>query len=71
MLKTLKKIRKFALENLGRNRPKEPIFIRFSKYSRWGPEQAQNGMSVDRPVDQPTIRFLTVGDVRQPFGRPP
>ena len=74
-------MRKIALENLKRNRPSESIFIGFPKYSRWDPDQAQNGLSVDRRVDRPTVRFLTIGDVsrptcrltkgRLPIGRPP
>ena len=68
MLKILKKIGKIALENLRRNRPREPIFIGFPKYSCLGPEQAQNGMSVNHPVDWPMVKFLTVGAVGRPAG---
>ena len=42
---------------------KRTLFYRVQKYSRWGTEQAQNGLSVDRPVDRPTVRFLTVGAI--------
>ena len=40
---------------------KRTPFYRVQKISRWGPEEAQNDLSVDRPVDRPTVRFLTVG----------
>ena len=40
------------------------------KYSRWGSEQVKNDMSVDRPVDRPTIIFQTIGVADQPPGRP-
>jgi len=36
LLKTLEEVRKIALENLSENRLREPIFIGFPKYSRWG-----------------------------------
>ena len=66
LLKTLEKVGKFALENLKRNMLREPIFIGFSKYSRWDPEQAQNGLLVNHPIDRPTIRFLTVWITSRP-----
>jgi len=50
---------------------KRTPFYRVQKYSCWGPEQAQNGLSVDRPVDQPTVKFLTIGAVGPPPDRPP
>ena len=77
LLKTLVKMRNFALENLRRNKSKKPRFIGFPKYSRWAPEPGQNGLSVDCSVDQPIVRFLIVGVVGRspqgnlPVGRPP
>ena len=35
------------------------------------PEPSQNGLSVDHPVDQPTVRFLTIGVVDRSVDRPP
>ena len=36
-----------------------PIY-RLPKYGRWRPTQQEILLSVDRPVDRPTVRFLTV-----------
>ena len=35
-------------------------FYRVQKYSRWGQTCSQDDLSVDRPVDRPTVIFLTV-----------
>jgi len=36
-------------------------FYRLHKTSRWRPNQQPGLLSVDRPVDRPTVKFLTVG----------
>jgi len=50
---------------------KRTPFYRVQKYGLWGPEQAQNGLSVDRPIDRLTVRFLTIEAVDRPGGRAP
>ena len=42
---------------------KEPVFIGDPKYSCWGPGEVETDLSVDRLVDRPTVRFLTIGAV--------
>ena len=60
-----------TLENLMQNWPQGPQFIGGPEYSRLSFEQGQNGLSVDRLVDRPTVRFLTVGVVDRSADRPP
>ena len=43
-------MRNFALEILSENIPQRFIYIGVWKYSRWGPEPGQIGLSVGRPV---------------------
>ena len=69
LLKILEKVRKIALKNLRRNRPRELIFIGFSKYSLRGPEQPQNGLSVNRPVDRPKSDFWGQNERASLYGR--
>ena len=57
LLKELGKLVKNPLENLGEKQCPNPQIYRDRKTSHWG----QSGMSVDRPVDRPTVIFQTVG----------
>ena len=52
----LEKLAQNPLKNLRENSPQMPQFIELKKTSRW----SQDGLSVDRPVDRPTVRNLTV-----------
>ena len=78
LLKTLEKIGKIVVKNLGRNKPRELIFVGFPKYSHWGSKQVQNDLSVDRPVDRSqNQRVNSLVDwweqavwIGQPHGRP-
>jgi len=45
-------------------KPKTISIYRFPKTSRWGPTQQEILLSVDRPVDQPTVIFLTIATCR-------
>ena len=56
-----------ALKTLGQNSLREPLFIGFQEYSRWGPEMVIFDLLVDRSVDRPTVIFLTV---EPPIDRP-
>ena len=57
--------------------PKTAPIHRPPKTSRWGPTQQEILLLVDRPVDRPTVRFLTAVppvdrpvDWAKPIGRP-
>ena len=52
----LEKLAQNPLKNLVENSPQMPQFIGLEKLA----VGSQVGLSVDRPVDRPTIRFLTV-----------
>ena len=61
--KSLLKIEKSALktsQNLSEKLVKNPIYSP-EKASRWALKTGQIGLSVDCPVDRPTVKFLTVG----------
>jgi len=45
-------------------------FYRVTKTSRWGSIPRPDDLSVDRPVDRPTVIFQTVGVAGQPPSRP-
>ena len=58
---------RIALKNFGENSLREPLFIGSQEYSRWVPEK----VNFDRPVDRPTVVFLTVEPpVDRPVNRP-
>ena len=42
------------------NSPREPLYIGPQNYSRWQPEKVSFDLPVNRPVDRPTVIFLTV-----------
>ena len=54
--KGLEKLAQKPLENLRENSPQMPQFIGLEKLA----VGSQIGQSVDRPVDRPTVRILTV-----------
>ena len=43
-----------------RKQPKRSPFYRLQKCGRWRPTQQSRLLAVDRPVDRPTVKFLTV-----------
>ena len=51
-------------------KPKTAPFYRVQKYSRCGQICRPDDLSVDRPVDRPTVIFLTVGAAGRPPSRP-
>ena len=56
LLKEFGKLVKNPLENLVEKQCPNPQIYRARKTSRWG----LSGLSVDRPVDRPTVIFQTV-----------
>ena len=56
LLKELEKLVQNHLKNLVENSPQKPQFIGLEKLAI----RSQVGLSVDRPVDRPTVRILTV-----------
>ena len=69
---------KFALKILVKNSPIDGYYMPLKKSARWQPGKVKNDLPVDRPVDHPTVIFLTVVppvdrlvDRAQPVSRPP
>ena len=65
-IKTLVNERNFALEILIEKQPRNGVFIPSFRICPLAAEKGQFALLVDRPVDRPTVKNLTVA----PVGRP-